>query len=366
MRRFGSRRSLSSAGLVLPVTPTNLVVVTASDTQLNLSWNDNSTNETGFQIERSPDGSSWSLIHTTAANVTTYSDTGRTQNTGYFYRVRAIKGALNSAYSNVAQGVTWYTETQTYLTGVGLTGDNTEGQAMNAFFVQIFGSSVAMNEIDVLCMVSPAGFPYSLYDVKRNVFMTDTGIDASLLEGWSFQESGEINTGFNLLTEAVASSGTSFLQMVGWVPLETNASPEYVFGAADVITDPDFGFGLANADTSGNQAVAVIGDASNPTPNFDSQKETQGFYAIGAGGDDAQFPSNGFAYSQGTFYPSSVPGTAFPDLDLYIGSINVNGTGTSNLKGFVSFFCQSGMLSSLAKMEAIKAGWENYRGTYGV
>ena len=72
-----------------------------------LAWNDNSTNETGFRIERSNNGTSgWSLVTTVGANVTSYENTGLRKKTTYYYRVRANGAAGDSAWSNVANGRT--------------------------------------------------------------------------------------------------------------------------------------------------------------------------------------------------------------------------------------------------------------------
>jgi hypothetical protein len=68
--------------------PTGLSV-SASGTTVNLSWTDNSTVETGYQVERSSNGgTSYTLVATTAAGATTYADTNRPDGT-YKYRVRA-------------------------------------------------------------------------------------------------------------------------------------------------------------------------------------------------------------------------------------------------------------------------------------
>lgn len=74
-----------------------------SDTQVNLSWKDNSSNETGFRIERKtgPDGA-YAEIATVAAGITTYQNPGLVKGTTYFYRVRAYNVAGNSGYSNEA------------------------------------------------------------------------------------------------------------------------------------------------------------------------------------------------------------------------------------------------------------------------
>ncbi len=68
---------------------------------------DASSNETGFEIERSANGTTgWALIFTTAANAQAYSNTGLTANTPYFYRVRATNTGGQSAYSNTANATT--------------------------------------------------------------------------------------------------------------------------------------------------------------------------------------------------------------------------------------------------------------------
>lgn len=92
-----------------PAAPSGLTVATQSQTQLNLSWVDNSTNETGFRIERSPNGTSnWQEIASVGANVTRYQNTGLNSDTRYFYRVRAYRAQDGqfSAYSPVANGCT--------------------------------------------------------------------------------------------------------------------------------------------------------------------------------------------------------------------------------------------------------------------
>ena len=89
------------------IAPNNLTVTPASSSQINLSWTDQSTNETGFQVERKTGaGGTYAQIATAAANTTTYSDNGLAEGTTYFYRVRAVNATDNSAYSNEASGAT--------------------------------------------------------------------------------------------------------------------------------------------------------------------------------------------------------------------------------------------------------------------
>ena len=92
----------------VPVDPTNLAATAASSSQINLSWTDNSSNETGFSIEscKGPTCTNFVQIATVGANVTTYSNTNLKANTTYRYRVRAYNAAGNSGYSNIATATT--------------------------------------------------------------------------------------------------------------------------------------------------------------------------------------------------------------------------------------------------------------------
>jgi hypothetical protein len=81
--------------------PTNLAVTSVSGTQVTLSWVDTSVGEAGFRVERSLNGTSYSVVATVGSNVTTYADRSVRKNKTYWYRVRAYAGTETSAYSNV-------------------------------------------------------------------------------------------------------------------------------------------------------------------------------------------------------------------------------------------------------------------------
>jgi len=90
-----------------PVAPSNLVAAAVSSTQINLSWTDNSNDETGFTIQRSLTSDFTSVTPITkSANATSHSDTGLTASTLYYYRIRADKSALVSNWSIPANGTT--------------------------------------------------------------------------------------------------------------------------------------------------------------------------------------------------------------------------------------------------------------------
>lgn len=93
---------------VPPAAPSNLTATTASRTQINLTWTDNSDNETAFAVWRSTMGvgDPFSRVGVVAPNITSYSDTGLAPNTTYTYEVRATNNVGASAWSNQPSATT--------------------------------------------------------------------------------------------------------------------------------------------------------------------------------------------------------------------------------------------------------------------
>jgi hypothetical protein len=91
-----------------------LVATSISDTEIDLSWTDNATDETEFKIERKIGlGGTYTQIGTAPADVTYYQDLTCFAGVHYYYRVRASNGSGDSAYSNEADATT----TGTYVAG---------------------------------------------------------------------------------------------------------------------------------------------------------------------------------------------------------------------------------------------------------
>ena len=94
--------------------PSDAGAAPVSASQINVSWTDNTPNETGFEVHRSttgPDGTYEALSPPTAANVTTYSDMGLTASTQYCYKVRSLRTTVPkttyTAFSNVTCATTF-------------------------------------------------------------------------------------------------------------------------------------------------------------------------------------------------------------------------------------------------------------------
>lgn len=94
----------SNAQVIPPGAPSGLTVESYSAFFLTLRWNDNSSNESYFVIERSQgnnsDYDSVGFFNSNALSTVIVNTSVPLDNTIYFFRVRAVGAAGNSAYSN--------------------------------------------------------------------------------------------------------------------------------------------------------------------------------------------------------------------------------------------------------------------------
>jgi len=99
---FGSSAysNVASATTLGPAAPGNLHATAVSKSQVNLTWNDNSTNETGFVLQRSTTGQAYTTVVTTGSNITSYSDTGLSAGTKYYYQIQSFNSDGSSAFAS--------------------------------------------------------------------------------------------------------------------------------------------------------------------------------------------------------------------------------------------------------------------------
>jgi len=88
--------------------PSALTATPFSSSQIDLTWVDNASNETGFRLERARDAAFTKEFVTfnIPANVAAYSDTGLLPETTYYYRLFALGAGGTSAASNTSSVTT--------------------------------------------------------------------------------------------------------------------------------------------------------------------------------------------------------------------------------------------------------------------
>jgi hypothetical protein len=153
-----------------PAEPTGLTVTSESTTSADIRWTDNSDNETGFQIQRSTNNSTWTTITTTNSSGTTtpaptfpnaqyFGDTGLTANTTYYYRVCAVNAnaspTLYSSYTSSVSvttpatnaeapygGTTWSTDNLIQAENFDVGGEGVELDEYRARINELFGKDL--------------------------------------------------------------------------------------------------------------------------------------------------------------------------------------------------------------------------------
>jgi titin len=85
-----------------PAAPSDLMAGQFVAGQVNLAWVDNASNETGFAIERSEDGITFTPLMSVGADTTSYVDTTVVAGVTYTYQVNAFNDVGPSAFSNTA------------------------------------------------------------------------------------------------------------------------------------------------------------------------------------------------------------------------------------------------------------------------
>jgi subtilisin len=137
-----------------PAPPNNLQASTVSSSQINLSWEDHSSDETGFRIERCQDAgcSIFGSIATLGANVTAYNNTGLNGSTTYRYRVVAFNAGGDSTPSSVAEATTQAAGSIT----LSATGYKVQGrQKVDLAWIGAASSSVGVYRNNVLIATTP-------------------------------------------------------------------------------------------------------------------------------------------------------------------------------------------------------------------
>ena len=121
---------------VPPNAPSNCVVRVTALSPINVlvTWNDLSSNESSFQIQRRTGTGAFVNIATVGANVTSWTDTTAVFGTSYAYQVAAVNPDGSSAYTAPAS-VAWPPAAPTTLASTAIRGTDTNALSVNLTWV---------------------------------------------------------------------------------------------------------------------------------------------------------------------------------------------------------------------------------------
>jgi peptidyl-Asp metalloendopeptidase len=250
-----------------PINPSQLTASSVSSSQIKLTWADNATNESGFTIERSIDGLTFSQIANLSINTIAYSDINLASGTTYSYRVRAYNSVGNSAYSNIAAATTPTVVACTLANpSLSITPSSTQGAAGQPLVY----TATMVNNNSSTCV--PATF----------------NISSAAPAGWSVSgtasftlASGNSSNSFVTITSPTGTSvGTYSIPLTATnaaVPsYSANASAIYTIAATDAIPIVTILAPTNNATISKGKALSITGTATD-----DSQVNSVSLYVNG-------------------------------------------------------------------------------------
>ncbi len=185
--------------------PTFLMSFAVSYSEIDLSWTDNSSSETGFKIERSDDGgNSFGLIATVGANVTRYQNIGLYPNTRYYYRVRATDAYGDSQNSNV-------TNSTTLAVPVILTASAVSNSQINLSWQQYplsIDNTEIVRSLDSTCISNPACTNKTTINTNNNSrTFSDTGLTANTTYYYRIRVTGGGSSGYSNIENAKTPLG---------------------------------------------------------------------------------------------------------------------------------------------------------------
>jgi len=130
---------------------------------LSLSWIYNSTNETGFGVQRATSSSGpWTQIGTVAAPITSYLDTNLQYSTTYYYQVWAYNAAVNSPLSTMASFTTPPAlEVQLSVTPTGRFMLTVTGQTNNTYDIQATQNFITWTVIGTVTVGTNGSFNFT-------------------------------------------------------------------------------------------------------------------------------------------------------------------------------------------------------------
>lgn len=201
-----------------PAAPTDLALDLDEATKdVNLTWTDNATNETYYEVERSVDGgTSYSSLSVLDPDTTSDTDTTATQGFDYCYRVRAVANDISSAYSNVVCVPDPSPEASASV-GVGVGASvGGPGSFTDIEFGENFDAFFLFHGVGV-----PQGATINTATIDMVASQTESASVSYTIEG------GDLDSAYYPATEEISDAIPRTTANVSWSPGAWNAGTEY-------------------------------------------------------------------------------------------------------------------------------------------
>ncbi|MCE7059973.1 fibronectin type III domain-containing protein [Dyadobacter sp. CY343] len=233
--------------ITIPKPPTTLVATAISASQIALTWVDNATDETAFEIEQSTDGITFAEIDEVLKDIVIYQNVGLEPATKYWYRVAAKNSAGKSAYSNIATATTL--------------------QVPPAAPTALSGVSVSQTQINLSW--TDASDNETGFEVERSLNgITYLKIAAVSTSVTTFQNTGLVtNTLYYYRVRAVNAAGASAYSNVGSFRTQNIPAPNQPVNFTAVPTSPGL-IQLRWAAVTGNATETIIERTKASDENF--------------------------------------------------------------------------------------------------
>jgi hypothetical protein len=207
--------------------PRNVTAASMSSTQIQLKWQDVSSNERGFEIFRKVGSGSYAKLTSTTSNLTSYVDGNLTTSTQYSYQLRGIIGSSErGSFSNEAAAIAGGGSLPPPQTAAAAP-SNLSLVATSSSTVSVFWTDNSSNELGfkIERKTGSTGVYAQIATVGANVTsFSNTGLAASTLYFYRVRATNSVGDSGYCSEVGVTTASSSSLPIVSIVATDPNAT----------------------------------------------------------------------------------------------------------------------------------------------